>query len=228
MKYVPTRVIWAIAAQGLVGVLLFIMGVLRNSTLDYWYLPYNLVLAAIPFFLAMGVVRLLQKHSWRDWRVTALLLLWLLFLPNSFYIVTYFIHLFDAHRVDVVQDIFMLMQFSLLGMILGFSSLFMLHKIYLQKIGQKATVLAGVVLFLCSFAIYLGRELRWNSWDIIVNPLGLIADAFRIVTHPFAHTDALFMMLSFLGMLGSLYGVVWTVFKGHKLTSSDKDVIIRS
>lgn len=212
LKYLLTATSIAVGA----GVLLFFVGVLRNGSLDYWYLIYNLALAVIPLGLAWWVLVLLKTHAWTNWRIISILVAWLLFLPNSFYIVTDFIHLLDGPRADVVQDVVMLMQFSILGLAAGFVSMAMLQRAVEKRAGTHVGIGgAAAVLFLSSFAIYLGRELRWNSWDIITNPTGLIGDTLAIVVSPLAHPEAFFMTISFFLMLTSLYFMAW--FGGHYL-----------
>jgi uncharacterized membrane protein len=199
-----------LAVASTVAVLLFVVGALRNQTLDYWYLPYNLFLGAIPFVVALWLRALLKLYDWKNWRALTLFVIWLLFLPNSFYIVTDFIHLPETHRVDIVQDVMMLAQFSLLGFAFGFASLLLLHKAYLRQIKEKIiTPLVVAVLFLSSFAIYLGRELRWNSWDVVGNPIGLFGDIWSIVVHPLMHPGMISVTLSYFAVLGSLYWCIW-------------------
>lgn len=192
------------------GVALFAIGAARNGTLDYWYLPANLALGLVPLVAAAGAHRLVKKRGWRNWQVLALLAVWLLFLPNSFYIVTDFIHLPEVARVDMVQDVVMLMQFSVVGIVAGFTSLYMVHTLLLQKFGSKVSM-AGVigVLYLCSFAMYLGRVLRWNSWDVVVQPLAVANDVLLLWWHPVFGEGAMWMTISFFMMLTSLYLLVW-------------------
>lgn len=200
----------------LAGVLLFAIGLLRNSNLEYWYLIYNLFLGVMPLGFALGLQRLRTRYSWRNWRIVVLAVLWLLFLPNSFYIITDFIHLYETPRVDVVQDVVMLMQFSVLGVVFGFMSLSIMHKQILGFINQaKAAYSVSAVLLLSSFAIYLGRELRWNSWDIFINPLGIAKDVLVIIASPFTSGVA-FTTLSFFVFLTSLYGLWWHVAERYK------------
>jgi uncharacterized membrane protein len=204
------KLLFSLLSAGLVGVIFFVIGVFRNGTLDYWYLPYNLVLALIPLLLALWLRRLLVVYSWKQWQVVVPLALWLLFLPNSFYIITDFIHLPETQRVDIVQDVVMLMQFSMLGLAFGFMSVLLLHKAFLKQLPSHVVVTGVIVtLFLSSFAIYLGRELRWNSWDIVIHPVRLFADVIEVV-NPWMHPGAAWMTLSFFLMLASFYAV-WSV-----------------
>ncbi len=208
------RFILAMVIASAVAVVLFVVGAIRNHSFDYWYLTYNLVLAAIPLGVAIWLRTILERYTWRDWRSLILLIVWLLFLPNSFYILTDFIHLPETHRVDIIQDIVMLTQYSIVGFVMGFASLSLLHDAYLKRLkARTVTVLVYVTLWLASFAIYLGRELRWNSWDIVSNPVGLFGDVWSIIFHPFLHIGMISMLLSYFAMLMSLYWMLRVVVK---------------
>lgn len=200
----------ALVMASSVGIGLFGIGVFRNHTLDFWYLPYNLLLASVPLFLSFWLRILLKRHSWRRLLPFLVTAVWIVFLPNSFYIVTDFIHLIEYPRVDIVQDVVMLMQFSVVGLILGFTSLFIVHQELIKRLtaGQAGSI-AAFSLLACSFAIYLGRDLRWNSWDIIVQPLSVVTDSFTHLFNPAVYPQTLIMTLSFFAMLGSLYVVIW-------------------
>ncbi|HET6746673.1 MAG TPA: DUF1361 domain-containing protein [Candidatus Saccharimonadales bacterium] len=204
----------SLIVASIVAIGLFAVGALRNHTFDYWYLPYNLFLGAIPLALAVGLRKLLNTYNWKNWRTVALLIIWLLFLPNSFYIFTDYIHLPEVQRVDIVQDVIMLAQFSIVGFVMGFASLWLLHTAYLRHLRAKIiTPLVGVVLLLSSFAIYLGRELRWNSWDVVSNPVGLFGDVWSIVAHPSAHPGLISVTLSYFAVLVTLYWCMWIAKK---------------
>lgn len=208
----------AVGATVFVSLLLFVAGALRNQTLDYWYLPYNLALAAVPLGLAYWGKGIAKKYRLKDWRPISAFTLWLLFLPNSFYIVTDFIHLPETTRVDLVQDSVMIMLYSMLGGLFGFMSLFTVKKCLQGMLKQRTLELViGGALFLSSFAIYLGRELRLNSWDVVANPFVLIGNVADIIVHPGAHPGMIWMTLTFFIVLGSVYLVLVT---GRQATKS--------
>jgi uncharacterized membrane protein len=43
------------------------------------------------------------------------------------------------------------------------------------------------LIFLSSFGIYLGRYLRFNSWDLLNHPGSLLAQVFDRFSHPMEH-----------------------------------------
>jgi uncharacterized membrane protein len=62
-----------------------------------------------------------------------------------------------------------------------------------------------VTLVTSGFGIYLGRFLRWNSWDAIFNPHLLAADILPRLTDPFAHPRTLVVTLLFSSFLTIAY-----------------------
>jgi uncharacterized membrane protein len=69
-----------------------------------------------------------------------------------------------------------------------------------------------MVLALCSFAIYLGHDLRWNSWDVLRDPGGILVDISNHISDSIAYTTA----FSFFVLLGSLYVVVWYIARAMR------------
>lgn len=145
---------------------------------DGWYLAFgwNLFLAWIPLFIALW---LQWKHHQQKLSMMSLVIalgFWLLFLPNSPYLITDLLHIRhrDAGSVPIWFDTLFFFTFALAGLQAGMLSLYFMQKLLNQYFNQKlvwAFVLG--VLLLTGFGIYLGRELRWNSWDIIAQPLEL-------------------------------------------------------
>lgn len=179
---------------------LFIIRVLNEQNYDYWYLNWNLLLAWLPLLFSVVLINSLRSSSWLSWKNIVLSLLWLGFLPNSFYIITDFIHLRHTSSQTLLFDVVLLFSFTLNGLLLGYISTFMIHD-QLNKRLKDSTVHAiiGGVFLACSFAIYLGRFLRWNTWDVLINPAGVLFDVSDRFINPGAHgqtfsTTALFFV----------------------------------
>lgn len=159
----------------------------HSHTLTYAFLVWNLFLAAIPYGISTLLVEFeaLRKSPLVFW---SLLAVWLLFLPNAPYIFTDLFHLKLRNDVPLWFDLLLLLSFAWNGIILGYLSLFEVQELVSQKLGKWVTwVSVFAILFLCAFGVYLGRYLRWNSWDLFLNPVPLVADILDCFLHPFAH-----------------------------------------
>jgi uncharacterized membrane protein len=66
-------------------------------------------------------------------------------------------------------------------------------------------VFALGVLALSSFGIYLGRFMRWNSWDLFLNPGKLFADVTEQVQDPFTRFQAFVFSTLFAGFFLAMY-----------------------
>ena len=183
-----------------------------TQTTTYWFLAWNLLLAWVPLFLGWWLLARLRTTRWPTARNITLTLLWLGFLPNTFYISSDLIHL--SIRTATLYDVVMFLSFTFSGFVLGYLSLFGLQTRFKQSFGsQKAWGFASASLLLCSFAIYLGRYLRWNSWDILLNPAGLIFDVSEPFVNPGSHPQVFTTTLMFFILLGSIYVVSYRLVR---------------
>ncbi|MEK7059958.1 MAG: DUF1361 domain-containing protein [Patescibacteria group bacterium] len=205
-----SQYILALGASTLVSVGLFGYGALRNHSLGYSYLVWNLFLAWLPLLFAIWLIAVLRRKLWSSWEGLGATLLWLIFLPNSFYMISDFIHLQDVGRVDVLYDTLMFTSFIYTGVALGFSSLYLVNLQLKRRLSPRASTgwIAGTLL-LCSIAVYIGRDLRWNSWDILTNPGGLLFDVSDRLQHPATYRQMLLTIISFFILLASMYGLMW-------------------
>ncbi len=205
-----TQFVMALGVSTLVSIGFFSYGAWRNSSLDFDYLIWNLFLAWMPLGFAFWLTTVLKRKLWSSWEGLAASILWLVFLPNSFYMISDFIHLLDAPRVDVLYDTIMFTSFIYTGVLLGFSSLYLVHlQLKRRFTPPTATVLLGITLLVCSFAIYVGRDLRWNSWDILINPGGLLFDISDRLQHPASYPQMFVTVVSFFALLASMYWLAW-------------------
>ncbi|MEW6402436.1 MAG: DUF1361 domain-containing protein [Chloroflexota bacterium] len=138
----------------------------------YYFLIWNLFLAWIPFIIAYFTYALTLKRTWLYMLIPLSAFLWLIFFPNAPYILTDFQHLRGAGQdIPVWYDVLVFIWFAWTGLLLGIVSLFMMQEIVRREFGRW--VGWGFVVFvagLTSVGIYVGRFLRWNSWDIFSNP----------------------------------------------------------
>jgi uncharacterized membrane protein len=195
-----------------VSVLLFVAGAVDNHNLEFGYLLWNLFLAWTPLIFVLLLLHSLRSHRWSDWLTMALTFVWVLMLPNSFYMISDFVHVQDVAREDLLYDVVMFTSFIFTGVLLGFSSLLMVHVELRKRFSKRAAYsFVAAILFLCSFAIYLGRDLRWNSWDVITNPAGILFDVSDHLIHPLQSGDMYLTTISFFVLLGSLYVAGWHI-----------------
>jgi uncharacterized membrane protein len=202
---------------------LYAYGALRSHSLEYSYLLWNIVLATVPLMFAIRLARVLRSKRWSAWEPIGWTLLWLLFLPNSFYMISDFIHLRNLSPDDILYAAVLFTSFIYLGVLLGFCSLLLVHHELRRRLRPVAAASwIGATLLLCSFAIYIGRDLRWNSWDVIFNPAGLLFDISDRVLRPDDYPTMFVTVLSFFALLGSLYVVVWSGARLLRLVDPDQ------
>ena len=86
-------------------------------------------------------------------------------------------------------DIFLIMSFAGTGLLLGFVSLNIMHRIAAHPYGWRTgwAFTAGA-LALCVFGLYLGRFIRLIRWEPLLTPfylLGMVIDATTRLTGEF-------------------------------------------
>ena len=106
-----------------------------------------------------------------DLFVGVLLVLWLLFFPNAPYLLSDFIHLSERPSAPLWYDALMLSAFAWTALLLGFASLYLVQMLVRRFLGSVwSWLVVGVALALASFGVYLGRFMRFNSWDALLRP----------------------------------------------------------
>src|SRR5262249_22497374 len=117
---------------------------------------------------------------------------WLVFFPNAPYLITDIIHLRPRAYAPFWFDLIVLVAFAWTGFILGLVSLVLMQEVIRSFAGGLVSWLfAFIALALSSFGIYLGRFLRWNSWDLLLNPFALLGEILRGARHPLLHIQPL-------------------------------------
>jgi uncharacterized membrane protein len=174
-----------LAAMLPAGLVFFRM--MRTHRLMYGFLLWNLFLAWLPLVFAWLS---LKAASRRPFLALLSALAWLVFLPNAPYLITDLVHLRPFGDIAYFYDVTMLFILTLTGLAYGFVSLRWMQEVVALRWGRGLSYLFAVlVLALSSFGIYLGRFLRWNSWDILVHPYALFGEIAVLVHHPVRHAS---------------------------------------
>lgn len=203
-------IVWPLLVSSSLSVLLFVCRVLGGGTTRYWFLLWNLILAWVPLGFGYLLVRWLRKGRWLSTKGVLLTAAWLLFLPNSFYLISDFIHLKPTGEVSLLYDAVMFMSFAWNGLLLGFTTVLVLHAMLLKRLrARQANYLVATVFILCSFAIYLGRYLAWNTWDIVVNPAGILFDLSERIVQPSSYPNTFSTTTLFAVTLIIMYYAVY-------------------
>lgn len=153
------------------------------ATTVYRPMLWNIWLSIIPVLVLLGIFASLTAAIVLEspvviWLILALGgLAWLLMLPNAAYLITElnFSHRREGEKVPLWYDIVLVLTLALSGVANTVLNVFLAQIIFLlltypndpaPMSHASSWVMVGVVLLLVAFGIYLGRYLRFNSWDL--------------------------------------------------------------
>ena len=182
------QVMTLLLAMSLVCCAMVAFRIVYTGNFTYKFLVWNLFLAWIPLVAAYGLQKAFA-HRTRHWIPLMILsAVWLLFLPNSPYILTDLIHLEDramsGKDIHLLYDATLIFAFALNGLLTGFVSLYWVHQVLDRLFSRRVSwLLVAGILVLTSYGVYLGRVVRWNSWDILFQPRSLLVDVLTEITH---------------------------------------------
>jgi uncharacterized membrane protein len=142
---------------------------------------WNVFLAFLP--LVFSLILSYYYHSWGTVRKSILGFLWLIFFPNSPYMITDFIHIsgnnFFLSKVaynDILNSTNMTLWIRiayigigmLTGLLSGLLSFRIINQLLREKFGQVFShVIVMLICILTGYGIFLGRFLRLNSWSLL-------------------------------------------------------------
>lgn len=177
----------------------------KSHSFLYSSLVWNLFLAWIPYGISLLMMR---KTGWFAPPVFfyPALFLWLLFFPNAPYMITDLFHLGVKPHIPLWYDLLLIFSFAWNGLILGYLSLMRVEKLMANRIGPRwAESLVFAVIALGAYGVFLGRYLRWNSWDFLLNPFALTWEMARMILHPFDFRGVWGMTLLLSVFTGLMY-----------------------
>lgn len=188
-----------------------VFDVLRSNSR---WMTWNLFLAFIPLAISVWLFRRGRRRSWLWWLG---FLVFFGFLPNAPYLLTDVIHLIsDIREINSVWMItLVVIPVYLLVILAGFEA-YVLSLInlgyYLNRIGQSKWILGAELIThaLNAVGIYLGRFLRFNTWDFITQPDAL---ATSIVEEVLGKRPLVIIAITFVVVTG-LYWIMKRVTLG--------------
>jgi uncharacterized membrane protein len=146
-------------------------------------------------------------------------LAWLFFIPNAFYILTDLYHVGDWYNDRLMPawyDLIMILSFAWNGLLLGVLSVRRMEKILLPLLpAHNELFFLYPVMWLNALGVYIGRYLRFNTWDVLTNPFQLFGDITRILIHPLNNQYAWDMIFCFSVLMTLIYLMLKKI--GHAL-----------
>ena len=179
----------------------------------YLSLIWNLFLAWLPYMVSTW----LQKRDLvytNPLKFVMVAFVWLLFIPNSFYIMTDLFHLGEHNNVPNWFDLALIISFAWDGLLLGILSVRQMEKMMQQFLpGIRELFIIYPIMWLNALGIYIGRYPRFNSWDILTNPIGLTAYILRMLWHPIQFKYAWGMVACFSIFMTLVYLTIKRISK---------------
>jgi uncharacterized membrane protein len=181
----------------------------------YSFLVGNIFLAWIPLGIAYTTYVMSFQRRTLTLVIALTAFLWLIFFPNAPYILTDFQHLGQpSNLVPIWFDVILVVWFAWTGLLLGVLSLYLMHEVVHREFGRAAGwVFVFVVSFLSGLGIYLGRFMRWNSWDILQQPSDIFYGIWQGALDPSLRS------IGVTALFGALFLFVYLTFYtfGHLL-----------
>jgi uncharacterized membrane protein len=190
-------------------VLISVFRMIYTKSPIFLFLNWNLFLAFLPWFFSILLIVKPRLQS-NKLLILILLLSWLLFFPNAPYILTDLFHLQLQLTMPKWFDLMLILSFAWTGLLFGFISLWNIEKTLSKTIDKRnIPFISSGFLFLASFGVYLGRYLRWNSWDIVIDPFNLLNDIQVRFTKPFDYLETWGMTI----LMGIFLNMVYWSFR---------------
>lgn len=185
-----------------------------SQSISFIFLPYNLFLAWLPVLFS-----LYMQRSSKPVTMLALFTLWLLFFPNAPYIITDLLHLKARSSFPHWYDTMLVYTFAFTGLLAGMlSALLMYAKLKMHFSNMVSRGIIMLSMLASGYGIFLGRFLRWNSWDVLFNPLHILGDTVHRIANPMQHPRTYGVTL----VVGALLCITFLFFESFTMVEDDK------
>jgi len=213
------RIIKSLMLASSLAVLMILFRIVYTDSIKFLFLVWNLFLAWIPFLLSIYILKISHSKN-RHMPKNIIGILWILFFPNTFYLITDYIHINNYSYVQLQNSVYyfhydflmwfdfvLISLFAFLGYFLGVLSLYNIHKLFLPKWSRGLSwFFLLLIAFITGFGVYLGRFLRFNSWDVIINPASLIVEIIKNIS-----LDSFVFSVTFGGFIFISYFIFYII-----------------
>ena len=185
--------------------LLLAARIFYTGTPAFIFLGWNLFLAFLPYVITIFLAR---NPAWvaNKWTFGVAFFTWLVFIPNSFYIITDLFHLRQNWNSPIWFDLLLILSFAWNGLLMWILSIRQMEKFIAGFWGKRHELyFLFPIMWLNALGVFIGRYLRFNSWDIVTNPFRLGIDMVYLVTHPITYKNAWGMIFCFSFFMTLLY-----------------------
>jgi uncharacterized membrane protein len=177
--------------------------IVYTGHLLFTFLVWNLFLAYVPYAISKQMSSACISNKWKFFLYA---FVWLLFIPNAFYIITDLFHLDMNEDVPLWYDLALLLSFAWGGLLCGILSVRQMEKLFEKNFNKKFDLLFILpVMTLNGFGVYIGRYLRFNSWDVLTSPFQLINDIVYLFIHPIRNRFDWSMIVCYTTLLMLIY-----------------------
>lgn len=174
---------------------------------NFSWMLFNACLAFVPIILVLILRRKLNvlMHC-------LVFFLWLIFLPNTIYLVTDLQHLpKQLLRADIFEQLVLLIQYSVLAAFGVMTYVYALEpvskifkKLHLPDVRREVLYIA--INYIVAFGVMLGKFQRTHSWYIFTDPLRVVNDL---------HEAFDLEQLGWVFVFGSIVNVLFFLFKDY-------------
>lgn len=205
-RFLARQLFYPIALFSLLAFGFYVGRVYLSQSARHLFLLWNLFLAWVPYLCSLWVALLRVRGAKHGWSYLVPMSLWLIFFPNATYLITDLYNLRVIPPIPLWYDIGLFVTCAWTGCLLAVVSLHTMQSLVKNLFGRAASwIFLITVIGLNGIGIYLGRFLRWNSWDLFLHPYRVLADIAALILHPFSHPQPIGVMLMFSSFLFVFY-----------------------
>lgn len=175
---------------------------------NFSWMSQNAILAFIPIILVLILRRKLNIFVH-----LAVFFLWLIFLPNTIYLVTDLQHL--PNQILKARDgeqLILLIQYAVLASFGVMTYVYSLEpaskifkKIHLPEVKREISYIA--INYVIAFGVMIGKFQHTHSWYIFTDPVRVVSDVIK--------TGFTLELLGWVFVFGSIVNVIFFLFKDY-------------